>query len=397
MPSIEFVMQGLTTRTHAAAVRELFDVPDVESVLLSVAYVTESGVQQIEEQLSSHANRLSVFAGIRNEVTSVQAMRSLRAIEGANVYAVDTGSRNVVFHPKVFLVRGKRRARLIVGSANLTLGGLNNNIEAGLMLELDRDVTAEQTIVDRIESEILSLPERYPANVMAAATDEYLERALADGRLVDEMALSPPKPTASERSAGARETVPQMGLLVPRIRRPFRIPGRLGIRRRLATGTTQGRNRRADAAKPVAGLVLDLVWESKPLTRRDLTIPDNQRTHATGSMNLDQGLLPAGVDFRHYFRNEVFQGLRWMPRAATVDEAYGKFQLVLKNVSYGEFDLAVRHTNSTTTPSYAQKNAMTRLSWGPAREYVAREDLIGRTLALFRDHSDTGRFVLDID
>lgn len=40
---------------------------------------------------------------------------------------------------------------------------------------------------------------------------------------------------------------------------------------------------------------------------------------------------------------------------------------------------------------------MTRLSWGPMREYIARSDLIGRTLALYRDKVDPTRFVLEID
>jgi HKD family nuclease len=51
---------------------------------------------------------------------------------GVNVYTVDTGSRAVIFHPKLYLVRGEKVARLVIGSANLTLGGLNNNVEAGL-------------------------------------------------------------------------------------------------------------------------------------------------------------------------------------------------------------------------------------------------------------------------
>jgi hypothetical protein len=40
---------------------------------------------------------------------------------------------------------------------------------------------------------------------------------------------------------------------------------------------------------------------------------------------------------------------------------------------------------------------MTRLSWGPMREYIARENLIDRTMALFRDEVDPTRFVLEID
>jgi hypothetical protein len=145
------------------------------------------------------------------------------------------------------------------------------------------------------------------------------------------------------------------------------------------------------------GVQLELVWESKPLTERDLTIPKATGTHATGSINLDKGLLPAEVDHRHYFRDDVFPHLAWTPASATVDEAYAKFQLVTKGISRGEFDLRIAHTTSTTSKSYKQRNAMTRLSWGPMHPYIARPDLLGRTLGLYRDKVDPSRFVLEID
>ena len=70
---------------------------------------------------------------------------------------------------------------------------------------------------------------------------------------------------------------------------------------------------------------------------------------------------------------------------------------MVKGVSCGEFDLRLAYTTSVTSRSYQQRNAMTRLSWGPMREYVARPDLIGRTLALYRDKAAPTRFVLEID
>jgi HKD family nuclease len=89
--------------------------------------VSESGVQQIEAVLRSHADRVTVFAGIRNDITSQQGLALLHDI-GVKLYTVDTGSRAVIFHPKLYLVRGRTNARFVVGSANLTLGGLNNKV-----------------------------------------------------------------------------------------------------------------------------------------------------------------------------------------------------------------------------------------------------------------------------
>ena len=40
---------------------------------------------------------------------------------------------------------------------------------------------------------------------------------------------------------------------------------------------------------------------------------------------------------------------------------------------------------------------MTRLSWKLMKNYVARKDLIGRTMFLYRDVSDPTRFAIEID
>ncbi len=393
-----FIFQGVTTKTHADAVRGLFDVPDIKRVVLSVAFVSESGVQQIEKELKAYKAHVTVFAGIRNDITSHQGLACLHGISN-KLFTVDTGSRMVIFHPKLYFVRGKAIARLVVGSANLTLGGLNNNIEAGMLLDFDLTDANDKAVVDEIEALLDSLPIEHPENVVKVGSVADLDKMLASGRLVDEMAIPPPKPTTSAGSAGATDTVPRIKLKVPPLRRALAkakaSPKKAGSAK---SPIKVGAGKSAPKPAPATvGVEFELVWESKPLTRRDLTIPDATGTHATGSVNLDKGLLPEEVDHRHYFRNNVFPHLVWTYRSKTVDEAFAKFQLVLKGISYGEFDLAIRHTTSTTSKSYEQNNAMTRLSWGPMREYVARPDLIGRALALYRDQVDPTRFVLEID
>ena len=244
-------------------------------------------------------------------------------------------------------------------------------------------------------------PCRSPTQTMSfkSGRSSELDELLANGRLIDEMAALPPRPAASTSGDSGADTVPRIALLVPRLRRAIRrarAPRARGARPTAAGATVA-------ALPPLApvpttlGVGLELVWESKPLTRRDLTIPDANGTHATGSMNLDKGLLPEEVDHRHYFRDDVFPSLVWTSRSTAVEEAFAKFQLVLKNINYGEFDLRIGHTVSTTSRAYLQKNAMTRLSWGPMRQYIAQADLIGRTLELYRDEADPARFVLEID
>jgi hypothetical protein len=109
MATPEFILQGFTASTHIDALQRLFDLPDIQRVLVSVAYVTEGGVEKIEAQLIPHAARATVFAGIRNDTTSYQGLVRLHGTV-SRLYTVDTGSRTRIFHPKLYLVRGTARA-----------------------------------------------------------------------------------------------------------------------------------------------------------------------------------------------------------------------------------------------------------------------------------------------
>ena len=195
--------------------RELFDVADIQRVVLSVAFVSESGVQQIEAKLKGHGAQLRVFAGIRNDITSHQGLARLHSIPGSTLYVVDTGARNVLFHPKLYLVRGKARARLVIGSANLTLGGLNNNIEAGMMLDFDLDDDADTAVVDGIEATLVA-SRRVSFSCCEGRRRPELDELLASGRLIDEMALPPPRPRPAVGAAGADDAIPPIKLKVPR-------------------------------------------------------------------------------------------------------------------------------------------------------------------------------------
>lgn len=401
MADKEFILQGFTARTHADAVREIFDIPNIQKVIVSVAFVSESGVKQLEAQLAPHSAYATVFAGVRNDITSHQGLVALLAL-ASNLYVVDTGSRSILFHPKLYFTKGDTRARLVIGSANLTLGGLNNNIEAGMLIDFDLTNAADKAGVEKIEAEFDKLSGDFGANVLKIAAVPDLDAMLTSGRLIDEMAAAPPRPSTAASSAGGG------GDVIPRIKLKV-VP----LRRALKKAKAAAKPKAPKAAKAAAGVApalvpqpipkaagvqFELVWESKPLSLRDLNIPDGENTNKTGSMSLDKGMLPPDVDHRHYFREDIFNQLAWSPtNRKTTEEAHAKFHLVIKGISFGEFDLRIGHTIGTDSAAYKQNNAMTRLSWGPVKSYVGQADLKDRTLSLFRDAADPTRFVLEID
>ena len=405
MAEKEFIFQGFTARTHANAVREIFEVENIESVILSVAFVSDSGVQELADWIAPHSAVCTIFAGIRNDITSIQGLTSLLNL-ASNLFVVDTGSRSVLFHPKLYFAKGTDRAKLVIGSANLTLGGLNNNIEAGMLIDFDLSDESDRSSVKKIEEQFESLASDYPENIIRVAAKAELDAMLAHGRITDDSIAAPPKPSTSSGSGtgnGISDPVPRIGLKV--------LPIRAKLKKAKAAAKAAiakpAKKRAAAAVAPLAlgvpvptaaGVQFELVWESKALTRRDLNVPDGATTNKTGSISLDKGLLPQDVDHRHYFRDTIFNQLTWAAtNTATTEEAYAKFHLVVKGISYGEFDLRIGHTIGTDSKAYKQNNAMTRLSWGPVKNLVGNEDLIGRTLSLFRDMADPVRFVLEID
>ena len=171
--------------------KKLLSIPKVKRVLVSVAFVREDGVNVVETKLKRIAKVASFFVGIRNGITSIQAIRRLLAL-GVKLYAVDTGSRSTIFHPKVFLAKGKGLASAIIGSANMTFGGLNRNIEAGAILHLDLANKADVTFLNSTIKLFEDLPRRFPEHVFEIKNIAAAEALFNDGRLTDEDVIIAP-------------------------------------------------------------------------------------------------------------------------------------------------------------------------------------------------------------
>lgn len=94
-------------------------------------------------------------AGCRNNIVITDSRMLSHALGGASLlprqagrlYTVAGVGAAGVFHPKVFLQFGRRRARLIVGSANLTATGLAGNLELVGMIECDDTSSGEQRLI----------------------------------------------------------------------------------------------------------------------------------------------------------------------------------------------------------------------------------------------------------
>lgn len=387
------LFQGVTASAHLEAVKGVFSIEDPERIIISVAFMNYRGLTTIRDSLAAVAGRTTLVTGIRNGITSAQGLQ-LGLEVGCSIYVVDTGSRTTIFHPKVYLSYNTNEARLIVGSANLTVGGMTSNIEASLCLTIDLGDPQGMAFIEDIENTIDTLLTEHADNVTLVSDNVTIQQLLAAGRVIDESIASPPAPISASRDPRL-DSVTKMVLKTRRVLhlRPERFPVELD----------QGAEPEAHPENMAESVTKrwSLVWQSSPLTRRDLNIPTGPNTNPTGSMLFSQGEME-DIDQRHYFRDIVFNHLDWKPDAAParrhLERAEARFRLIIRNVDCGQFAMRLSHNTRTDSRAYEQRNSMTSLHWGnTVRSYVAREDLLYRTLFLYRDEEKIGTFILEID
>lgn len=384
MSSKSFLLQGLTPNSHLKAVKALLTISNLEFGLFSVAFATKGGVDLIAPELKSVSDRVNAFVGVRNGITSKEGLLALFDT-GVNLYCVDTGASKLIYHPKIYVARNETRATVIIGSANLTLGGLNNNIESSVVLNLDLTKNTDLEFFESIVTEYMKLDKEHPEHAVRINEKADIDQLHLEGRISDETTSLAPQPVGV--SDEKVDEIPTMNLKVAPLASPVR------------GDTMSSASRSVPVTSESLTSFMEVVWRSKTLTERDLGIPSGPNTHPTGSISLDKGDLEEEIDFQHYFRDEVFAALSWhtSSRSPTVDETHANFGLIVKGVDRGTSRLRIAHTTSTTSASYNQRNAMSRLSWGPMKKFVANKALIGRTLTLYRGKTDLTQFLIEID
>jgi HKD family nuclease len=382
------IVQGLTPSFHAEELRKILSQSKCKHFLASVAFVLKDGVDSIASQLQAAAQISTFYIGIRNDITSIQAVKRLLEL-GVKVFAVDTGARHLIFHPKLFLLERDQHATLIIGSANLTFSGLHNNIEASVVLGLDLTKKDDRGLVKELTETFEKLPTRFPGNVLRIKDAAAAEKLFEEGRLTDEDIVPAPTGAGTLRKT-PRDSVEIMNL--PRHTPPARKIYSKKNKKEPPTKTAEN----SSLLSPTDEFVL--VWTSKGLRERDLGVPSGANTNPTGSMLWKVGQL-SGIDQRHYFRDVVFKDLQWKadPHSPHLERAEGSFEIVIKGINLGKHILKLSHNTDQESRSYIQHNSITHLHWGAISKLVGKRDLIGRILTLSRRDSQPPAFLIEID
>ena len=221
----------------------------------AIAFVKRSGTRHIEGSLASFARNhdVEIIAGIDHCGTSYEGLKSL-------LHAVSPGGRVVVFHnptfrtfhPKVYLFKSPVAADMIVGSGNLTGGGLFANYEAGVRVRLNLANPNEAAVLVNVEQVLDRWSDQ--SGGTARLLDEQLLAKLAAWGLTPSESLVDSLPTIKQEKVG--------GLTVERDGFPFTARSEPGLPSFLAhrqpTLVGGASKRPLAASEPHLGFVMTL-------------------------------------------------------------------------------------------------------------------------------------------
>jgi HKD family nuclease len=151
------------------------------SLTVVVAWAKESGLRRIRPLLSAFRARggtARIILGIDEGGATIEGLRSaIGDFDQATVLHDASGT----FHPKLYIIDGETACVIVVGSGNMTRGGLFANYEAGVCLDLD--LTQETDV--QVREEIIRYTQRLLEDGTSRPLTEDLVQELWDDTRYD--------------------------------------------------------------------------------------------------------------------------------------------------------------------------------------------------------------------
>ncbi len=125
-----------------------------KDIKIAVAFLSLRGINLIYNSIDSALRKgasLEFLAGLDMQTTEPAALQFLHNLSKNNnnlsLYCYASIEPSSIYHPKIYLLKNSDDTRVIciVGSSNLTEGGLRKNIEANFVIEAD---TNQDIILD---------------------------------------------------------------------------------------------------------------------------------------------------------------------------------------------------------------------------------------------------------
>jgi HKD family nuclease len=137
---------------------ELLESPDYHTLNIAVAFAKNSGVLRIKASLEKFRKRggvVNAYVGVDLGGTSYEALTVLLlCTDSLNVVHAEKGQ---TFHTKIYQFLGEEKGVIVVGSHNLTGGGLWTNFESSAVIPVDNSTSNGGEILSALGNYIMRL------------------------------------------------------------------------------------------------------------------------------------------------------------------------------------------------------------------------------------------------
>lgn len=125
------------------------------SLSIVVAYVDDTFRHSLGDSLHKFAKvggKTQVVVGIDSRGTARSALEWLLKVLPLGDLHVYHNPADATFHPKFFIVKDGSKAHVLIGSSNLTGGGMANNFEINIEVELDLGDSKDKAFLSEFEN-----------------------------------------------------------------------------------------------------------------------------------------------------------------------------------------------------------------------------------------------------
>jgi len=166
---------------------KLLDSPNYHTLNIVVAFAKSSGVLRIKNSLENFRKRggiVNAYVGVDLGVTSYEALTALLlCTDSLNVVHSENGQ---TFHTKIYQFLGKEKGIIVVGSHNLTGGGLWTNFESSAHISLDMS-NPKDTEILRVQKDYFESLTSIKDSFMPITTNGDVDKLLHNGYITKEV------------------------------------------------------------------------------------------------------------------------------------------------------------------------------------------------------------------
>lgn len=163
---------------------------EYNSFAFIVAFAKNSGVLRLKESFNQFRKKggiISGHIGIDLGGSSYEAVTNL--LTCTDSLSIVHFENDQTFHPKVYFFEGKKKSTLIVGSNNLTGGGLWTNCESSVLLEQTKNNINSNSIIEEFKKYTDTI-NNLGKSCLNIDSQEKIEKMLEQGYLVREVEIA---------------------------------------------------------------------------------------------------------------------------------------------------------------------------------------------------------------